>query len=54
MAPELIDRILAKASQEIPKRLAVGLYNWSEPFLHDQIGELVGIVKKYEMRSVLS
>jgi len=54
MAPDLLDRILSKASLEIPKRLSVGLYNWSEPFLHDKIGELVGIVKKYRMRCVLS
>lgn len=54
MAPELLDRILSKASREITKRLSVGLYNWSEPFLHQQIGELVGIVKKHRMISVLS
>jgi len=54
MAPELLDRVLSKASREIPKGLSIGLYNWSEPFLHDQIGELVGVVKKYKMRSVLS
>ncbi len=54
MAPELLDRILSKVSREIQKGFDVGLYSWSEPFLHDQIGELVGVVKKYRMRSVLS
>ena len=54
MAPELLDCLLSKASREIPKGLSVGMYNWSDPFLHDQIGALVGVVKKYGIRSFLS
>jgi MoaA/NifB/PqqE/SkfB family radical SAM enzyme len=54
MTPELLDHILSKASREIPTKLAVGLYNWSEPFMHDRIADLVGIVKRHRMKCVLS
>jgi MoaA/NifB/PqqE/SkfB family radical SAM enzyme len=54
MSPKLLDCIIMKASRENPNGLTVGLYNWSEPFLHEQIGTLVGVVKRYEVRCVLS
>ena len=53
MPPELLDRIVAKAASEID-RMSVGLYNWTEPFLHPQLPEMIRIVNRHGVPCGLS
>jgi organic radical activating enzyme len=45
MKPELLEQVMAKAISECVVT-GVGLFNWAEPLLHPQIGELVRIVQE--------
>lgn len=53
MAPELLDRILAKARRECTVSGA-GLYNWTEPLLHPRLAELVRVVHAHGIACHLS
>jgi hypothetical protein len=44
MAPELLERIVAKARSEC-RELNISLYNWAEPLLHPRLPELIRIVQ---------
>jgi len=46
MAPELLDKICAKAVREFRPSL-IDLYNWSEPFLHPRLAEMIRVVKRH-------
>ncbi len=48
MRPELLDMILAKATQECNISF-VYLYNWSEPFLNPMLPELINVVNAYRI-----
>ncbi len=53
MSPQLLETILKKAKSESPIDF-VGLYNWTEPLLHPQIGELINIVNSFGLRCLIS
>lgn len=46
MSPELLGRILGKASKECEIDF-IGLFNWTEPLIHPRLGELVEIAQSY-------
>lgn len=46
MAPELLDRICAKAVREFGDP-SVYLFKWAEPFLHPRLDEMIGTVKRH-------
>ena len=53
MRPELLDRIVRTATSEC-RRLDFALYNWTEPFLHPKLPEMIGIVRSYGLSCGLS
>ncbi len=53
MRPELLQKIMDKATSEC-SRLDVALYNWTEPFLHPKLAEMIGIVRSYGVACGLS
>jgi MoaA/NifB/PqqE/SkfB family radical SAM enzyme len=53
MKPELLQQILAKATQELHVT-GVGLFSWTEPLLHPQLPELVKIINSFNIPSFLS
>jgi MoaA/NifB/PqqE/SkfB family radical SAM enzyme len=46
MSLELFERILDKIARETPNVQYVGLFSWSEPLLHPEIGRMVAAVKQ--------
>lgn len=51
----LFEALLQKIKKESPgKETALYLFNWSEPFLHPQLPELVGLANKYGLSPHLS
>jgi len=53
MKPELLQQILAKATQELHVN-GVGLFSWTEPLLHRQLPDLVRIISSFKIPSFLS
>ena len=53
MSINLLSDILKKAVGE-SEVTTVGLYNWTEPLLHPQIGDLIRIVKSYGLGCLMS
>lgn len=53
MAPELLDRICAKAAREF-NRPTIYLFNWAEPFLHPRLDEMIRVVKRHGLAVELS
>jgi MoaA/NifB/PqqE/SkfB family radical SAM enzyme len=53
MAPELLDRICAKAAREFHKP-TVYLFNWAEPFLHPRLDEMIRAVHRHGLEVDLS
>jgi MoaA/NifB/PqqE/SkfB family radical SAM enzyme len=53
MKPELLDRIVSKAKAEC-RNLDVGLYNWTEPFIHPNLAEMIRIVRSKDVSCSLS
>ena len=53
MAPELLDRICAKAVREF-RNPTVYLFNWAEPFLHPRLDEMIRVVKRHGLAVELS
>jgi pyruvate-formate lyase-activating enzyme len=45
MEPDLLERVVEKARSEWPGPLRFDLYNWTEPFLHPRLPDLVRIVR---------
>ena len=54
MKPELLSQILQKACGELDEQPIVGLYNWSEPFLHNQIDQMVRVTKRHNAQCIIS
>ncbi len=54
MSIELFNRILDKIKLETPEVQFIGLFSWSEPLLHPEIGELVRSVKRHDFPCYLS
>ena len=46
MKPELLDRIVAKATSECHVT-NFALYNWTEPFIHPYLPEMIRVVKTH-------
>jgi hypothetical protein len=53
MRPELLGRIVRKASAEC-RRVKFDLYNWTEPFLHPRLPEMIRVVRSRGHRCGLS
>ena len=53
MRPELLDRIIRKGKSEC-RLTEVNLYNWTEPFLHPNLPEMIRIVRSHKVRCGLS
>jgi len=53
MDPEILHRIMEKATSEFNVRF-VHLYNWTEPFLHPKLSEMIRIVQSYNIGCGLS
>jgi MoaA/NifB/PqqE/SkfB family radical SAM enzyme len=53
MAPELLDRIAAKAAREF-REPTIYLFNWAEPFLHPRLDEMILAVKRHGLAVELS
>jgi MoaA/NifB/PqqE/SkfB family radical SAM enzyme len=53
MGAGTLDRILEKAKRECAVSW-VCLFNWTEPLLHPNIAELIGVVKKHDVPLSLS
>jgi MoaA/NifB/PqqE/SkfB family radical SAM enzyme len=53
MAPELLDRICAKAAREFSDP-TIYLFNWAEPFLHPRLDEMIRVVKRHGLAVELS
>ncbi len=53
MRPELLRKIMDKATSECG-RLDVALYNWTEPFLHPKLAEMIRVVRSYGVSCGLS
>jgi wyosine [tRNA(Phe)-imidazoG37] synthetase (radical SAM superfamily) len=53
MSPDLLKRILDKATNECSVT-NVGLFNWTEPFLHPRLDEMVGIVHQFGLACAVS
>ena len=54
MKPDLLAEILQKACNELDEPPIVGLYNWSEPFMHNQIDEMVKVTKQHNAECIIS
>ena len=44
MKPELLEQIVDKAAKEVEGTLYFALYNWTEPFLHPNLAQMVRII----------
>lgn len=53
MPQPLLERILDKAMAECEVRW-VGLYNWTEPLLHPDVVQLIGVVKSRKLPCLMS
>lgn len=53
MKPDMLDAILTKAKAEC-RSLDISLYNWTEPFLHPRLAEMIGIVKSHGLTCTIS
>ncbi|MBT3808057.1 MAG: radical SAM protein [Rhodospirillaceae bacterium] len=53
MSPEFLDKVLAKALSECHVT-NVALYNWTEPFIHPHLPEMVRVVKSHGVGCGLS
>lgn len=53
MSPELLDRILTKATSEC-QVTNVGLFNWTEPLLHPRLDEMVKVVRRHGLPCAVS
>lgn len=53
MPPELLDRICAKAAKEF-SRPTLYFFNWSEPFLHPRLADMIHIGKRHGFAVELS
>lgn len=47
------DRLLSRVTSEV-KVNAIEPFNWTEPFLHPQLDQFIGLMKKYKIGCVLS
>ncbi len=54
MSDEMFDGIIARIKQEQPETEYVLLYNWTEPFLHPRLPELIRIAWKHGVGTHLS
>lgn len=54
MKPEMLDRIVRKAKRECDGRVDFALYNWTEPFLHPQLAEMVQVVNSHGLTAGIS
>ena len=54
MKPELLDRIVSKALAELDGPLNVALYNWTEPFLHPYLPDMIGVLNDHGVPAGLS
>ncbi len=53
MRPDLLDRIVRKATSEC-RVTGVYLYNWTEPFLHPNLPEMIRVVRSHKVPCGLS
>ena len=53
MQPSLLEQIVRKAIQEC-NRLQISLYNWTEPFIHPKLGEMIRVVRSHDLRCLVS
>ncbi len=53
MRPELLERIIRKAKSEC-RLTEINLYNWTEPFLHPNLSEMIRIVRSHKVPCGLS
>jgi len=56
IAVEIFDQILEQlvGRKLVDKQSVLGLYNWGEPFLHPQLGDLVTKINKFELPYIFS
>lgn len=54
MSNELFEKILQKIKRDAPDVTNVNLYNWTEPFVHPRLAELIELAWKYDLHSTLS
>lgn len=53
MSPDLLEQIVKKAVRECGLPV-IGLYNWTEPFLHPRLPEMIRRVNKYGVQCGIS
>lgn len=53
MSPDLLEKIVRKAVSECDDP-EISLYNWTEPFLHPQLPEMIRVVRSFGVRCTLS
>lgn len=53
MSPDLLEKIVRKAVSECgePK---ISLYNWTEPFVHPQLPDMIRVVRSFGVRCLIS
>lgn len=53
MSPDLLEKIVRKAISEC-EELKIALYNWTEPFLHPQLPDMIRVVRSFGVRCLVS
>ncbi|MCP4004489.1 MAG: radical SAM protein [bacterium] len=54
MKPEMLDRIVSKAKLECDGRVDFALYNWTEPFLHPHLAEMIQVINSHGLTAGIS
>lgn len=54
MSLDTFKEIVAKIARENPVVNYIGLYSWTEPLLHPQVGDFIRVIKDYGYRCLLS